>query len=1510
MMFRRAFARACALVGSAVVIAAVLPAGSASAATMAITNVSPNSAINSGQKVVTFTTGNTYLPAQPPTVKVFRHGVATATSSGPNNLPTSGVTVAGSALPSNSVSVTINFAAANPGSYDVEIDGPSPDPQARVDTCTGCLDVFGFQPSVTSVSPSTLGEGTPLSVASNSSTYPGFQNFVINGQNFAKGYYEQCTLANCSPTGPNVAVRNHGTTTSDPNVALLDTVSTATGGASPTAGTANQIALRVNVTGTDATDYWDDVVVTNSDGKSATLPNALHILPRPTVDSIALAATGGSTIGRNATGQTLTLTGHDFLPTSTGISFIPPSVTNPPSTITFTQPPVISGDGTTITLSGVNATGVKQATGLGAWSVVVTDPTIHAASAGQALTVDDAPKAAPPVVYLDSTRTDGITPASQNSTANGQYYYGQGAQGVRFVVPVTGPFVAGTGTDGTTHTHVLFTSLPAGAHLVDETATTAPNVVTDTFDFDPGTTIGDVTFKLRNPDGGTSDNTCTNATNGDGVTTFPKENSCDLSIEAAPGITTIAGATEPAGTSAGSLTIFGANLHQNANNLVHVLISRGATNYVNGDYTATTVNGTQQVTVTGINVGIGETEGDADITVTNNDDKGVTVCAACFHVSSLTVTDVSPNGNTNDGSIGITITGKNYNSDATFVLEQIGVQTISPTGPVTVGQDPNSVNPADTVASATFDLTGAAPGFYDVVVTNPADPHQGSATLSHAFQVLANAPTASTVAPTALGGGATDVPVTMTGTNIFPGAQISFSSSSVTLDGDPVISPDHTTITQHVDIAPSAQSEVGTVKIVNTDGQTTATKTFTVDPAPVVNAIAPSSHANGTSFTMTITGSGFSTSPAPTVAFGNPHVSGSVTGVSNAGDSLTVSVQIGNGVATSTPASVPVTLTNSDSGVGHSPTDLTVNPLPTFGSTNPTTLPAGANVPQLQIFGTGFQPDAVVALDPQSAPGLTFGTPTPVSSTEVDVPVTVDSGAAAGVRTFNVTNGDGGAVPGTLTVITAPASPQTITATGGARSVTVQWAAPGDNGGSAITSYTVTLTKQGDPSTSASFTSDDGTARQHTFTTTDTPAASLANATTYVVQVLATNAAGNSAAAPTDGLTATTYSLPSAPASVTVSGGAQSITASWPASADAGGDPNGIASYTVTLLKQGDSPANTQSFTTPNGSVLSHTFTGLADNTTYDVTVSSTNAAGDSPTAATGSGKTATSAAAPTGVHVTPGDARATVTWTAPTNTGGAPITAYVVSATPGSHSVTTADGSTHVAVVTGLTNGTVYSFTVAARNGVGDGPPSAAVAGTPKFATHLGIATTKSLIAYGVKITLSGHLSRSNSTAIGGASVLVFRVPDVGRTQHIATVKTTSTGRWSYVYAPATNATYYVRYVGDAADAGTGSSKVRTNVAPVVRITSPANNSKSSVSSPLAIKGSVSPNKSGATVTLYYVDSKGALHKLASTKLTTTSTYGFSVKLGRGLWHLRVLIGATTNNVGARSAVLTVSRV
>ena len=83
----------------------------------------------------------------------------------------------------------------------------------------------------------------------------------------------------------------------------------------------------------------------------------------------------------------------------------------------------------------------------------------------------------------------------------------------------------------------------------------------------------------------------------------------------------------------------------------------------------------------------------------------------------------------------------------------------------------------------------------------------------------------------------------------------------------------------------------------------------------------------------------------------------------------------------------------------------------------------------------------------------------------------------------------------------------------------------------------------------------------------------------------------------------------------------------------------------------------------------------------------------------------------PTAVIGTAGDANVVVRWTAPASSGGSDITGYTVTSSGGQ----TCSTATLTCTVTGLTNGTAYTFTVRATNAVGNSPiSSASTAVTP----------------------------------------------------------------------------------------------------------------------------------------------------------------------------------------------------
>jgi len=114
---------------------------------------------------------------------------------------------------------------------------------------------------------------------------------------------------------------------------------------------------------------------------------------------------------------------------------------------------------------------------------------------------------------------------------------------------------------------------------------------------------------------------------------------------------------------------------------------------------------------------------------------------------------------------------------------------------------------------------------------------------------------------------------------------------------------------------------------------------------------------------------------------------------------------------------------------------------------------------------------------------------------------------------------------------------------------------------------------------------------------------------------------------------------------------------------------------------------------------------------------------------------------APTIGTATGGDAQASVAFTAPANVGGSTITAYYAVSNP---SQITVSGSSSPITVTGLINGTAYTFTVWALNSYGPGPFSSASGSvTPAAPTALfggGYTGSGSNVVDYVTITTTGN--------------------------------------------------------------------------------------------------------------------------------------------------------------------------
>ena len=103
---------------------------------------------------------------------------------------------------------------------------------------------------------------------------------------------------------------------------------------------------------------------------------------------------------------------------------------------------------------------------------------------------------------------------------------------------------------------------------------------------------------------------------------------------------------------------------------------------------------------------------------------------------------------------------------------------------------------------------------------------------------------------------------------------------------------------------------------------------------------------------------------------------------------------------------------------------------------------------------------------------------------------------------------------------------------------------------------------------------------------------------------------------------------------------------------------------------------------------------------------------------------------------VTPGDARAAVSWTAP-SLGNGSVTGYTATAAPGNETCTTTSATT--CTITGLTNGTTYTVTVVAHTTAGDSTPSIPVSVIPEAgdsASSTSITSTTSTPVAGQSVT------------------------------------------------------------------------------------------------------------------------------------------------------------------------------
>jgi len=495
-----------------------------------------------------------------------------------------------------------------------------------------------------------------------------------------------------------------------------------------------------------------------------------------------------------------------------------------------------------------------------------------------------------------------------------------------------------------------------------------------------------------------------------------------------------------------------------------------------------------------------------------------------------------------------------------------------------------------------------------------------------------------------------------------------------------------------------------------------------------------------------------------------------------------------------------------------------------------------------------------------AATGYTVtSTPGGKTGTGASSPITVSGLTNGTAYTFTVkaTNafgtGASSAASASITPATVPGAPTGVVATKGNASAQVAFVAPAANG-SPITGYTVTSTPAvvGKPSWAG----------------TKSPIAvtGLINGTAYTFTVKATNAVGTGVASVASA-SITPATVPGAPTGVVATKGNLSAQVAFVAPASNGGAV--ITGYTITVISGGKTVKTLlPSLANPT------TITGLTNGTAYTFTVKATNAVGTGAASVVSTPVTpAAVPGAPTAVVATRLNASAKVTFTPPASKGGSPITSYTVTSTPGGKIAT---GVASPLAVTGLTNGTAYTFTVKATNASGSSfastPSNSVIPATVPGAPTIGVVT---------KGNASALVVFTAPVSTGGSAITSYTVTSTPGNKIATGTKSplTVTGL--------TNGTAY-RFTVKATNAvGSGvASALSASVtpAPVPGVPTGVVATKGNASASVAFIKPVSTG--GSAITSYTVTSTpggktvtGTKSPLAVTGLTNGTAYTFTVK-------------------------------
>jgi subtilisin family serine protease len=287
------------------------------------------------------------------------------------------------------------------------------------------------------------------------------------------------------------------------------------------------------------------------------------------------------------------------------------------------------------------------------------------------------------------------------------------------------------------------------------------------------------------------------------------------------------------------------------------------------------------------------------------------------------------------------------------------------------------------------------------------------------------------------------------------------------------------------------------------------------------------------------------------------------------------------------------------------------------------------------------------------------------------------------------------AVEGTPVAATVSSQPRFFGGFLSGTTAYLSWTRPATTGGSAITSYNTWMsTDSGTTWTSIAAT--EANVRNVRVT-------GLTPGVQYQFRATAANSVGNSAPSATLSLRVRVAGTPNPPSSVRATVDTTSITLTWSAVV-AKAAP--VTDYVIEY--RADTATAWSTWNDEVSTAVTATLTNMTPDVPVSLRVKAVNRYGESPASAIVTvtpRSAATAPTAPLSVTATAGDTRVAVRWLTPASTGGSVITSYTATSTPGGFTCTT---STNACVITELTNGTPYTFTVTATNAVGTSVASA----------------------------------------------------------------------------------------------------------------------------------------------------------------------------------------------------------